>query len=327
MRAPDFWGPAPGAGGKLMSAALSPLGSVYGAITAARAKRPPEWQAPVPVICVGNAVAGGAGKTQVVIDLAARLKNASKQVHVLTRGYGGKITGTRRVDPAAHTSQDVGDEALLIADIAPVWRSADRVEGAKAAVAAGAGIIVMDDGFQNPSLLKTLSLLVIDGAYGFGNGNPMPAGPLREPASSALARADAVVVIGKEITPLGLPATLTRFDAAVRPSQDAPVVNGRKVAAFAGIGQPAKFFETLKTSGAELIGTKAFPDHHPFDQSDLAPLLARAELEGAMALTTAKDFVRLPDDLKALVTPYPVELEWEDAMALENFILGRIGLD
>lgn len=328
MRAPDFWGPGRGSPmGGFLAAVLSPLGSIYGAVTASRARRPAAWQAPVPVICIGNAVAGGAGKTQVVIDLAARLKKKSKRVHVLTRGYGGRLTGTVQVDPAGHSSIDVGDEALLIANVAPVWRSADRVEGAKAAVAAGADIILMDDGFQNPSLAKTVSLLVIDGAYGFGNGKPMPAGPLREPVSSAFARADAAVVIGKEAAPLGLPATLMRFDAAVRPSQDAPVLGNRKVVAFAGIGQPGKFFETLRAAGAELIETRAFPDHHPFARSDLAPLTALAESEGAMLLTTTKDFVRLSDDLKSRVTPFPVDLAWDEPDALENFILERVGLD
>ena len=172
MRAPDFWGPGRTSfSGRSMAALLSPLGHVYGAVTASRARRPAAWEAPVPVICVGNAVMGGAGKTQVAIDLAVRLTRAGKNPHILTRGYGGRLNGTVRVDPETHTADDVGDEALLLAEHAPVWRGADRVQDAQAACDAGAGVIVMDDGFQNPALAKTLSLLVVDGEYGFGNGS------------------------------------------------------------------------------------------------------------------------------------------------------------
>ncbi len=326
MRAPDFWGPSPGGAGRLMAALLSPLGCVYGMITASRAGRDAEWRAPVPVICVGNAVAGGAGKTQIVIDLAKRLAGKSLHPHILTRGYGGSLTGTVRVDLASHTAHDVGDEALLLADVAPVWRSADRVEGAKAAADANAGVIIMDDGFQNPSLFKTLSLLVIDGAYGFGNGKPMPAGPLREPASSAFARADACIVIG-DTSPPGLVSGRPVFTAHVRPSKEAPDLAGRDVIAFAGIGQPQKFFDTLTKAGARLVATRAFADHHPFTPSELGPLIARADQAGALPVTTTKDYVRIPADLKPRVTPYPVELAWDDADALENFILARIGLN
>lgn len=327
MKAPEFWGPGRHAlADRLMAAALTPAGWIYGAVTASRASRAPIWQAPVPVICIGNVVAGGAGKTQVCLDLAKRLGDAGQRPHLLTRGYGGTLTGTVRVDPDTHSAAEVGDEALLLAAAAPVWRSADRIAGAQAACAAGAGAIIMDDGFQNPSLGKSLSLLVVDGAYGFGNGHVMPAGPLREPVSGALGRADAVIIIGDG--DIGtLPSSLPRFRAAIRPAPDAPDVQGRPVIAFAGIGRPEKFFATLQGAGAELVRTEAFADHHPFSRGDVAPLIADAEARGAMLLTTAKDYVRMPADLKGDVTPYPVALTWEDATAWQSFILERSGLN
>ncbi len=327
MKAPEFWGPeCTTISARLLAAALSPAGWIYGTVTAARAGKAATWQAPVPVICIGNVVSGGAGKTQVCIDLARRLHDAGKTPHVLTRGYGGTLSGTVRVDPAIHGAGDVGDEALLLAAEAPVWRSADRVTGAKAACAAGAGAIIMDDGFQNPSLGKSLSVLVVDGKYGFGNGHVMPAGPLREPVSGALTRADAVVIIGEG--DIGtLPSSLPRFRAAIRPRSDAPDVDGKAVIAFAGIGRPEKFFATLQGAGADLVRTAAFADHHPFTAGDIEPLIADAKARGAMLVTTTKDAVRIPEEMRTAVTAYPVELGWDDARAWQSFILERSGLN
>lgn len=327
MKAPEFWGPERTTiSARLLAAALTPAGWIYGTVTASRASRAPIWQAPVPVICIGNVVSGGAGKTQVCIDLARRLRDAGKTPHVLTRGYGGTLSGTVRVDPEKHAAEDVGDEALLLAAEAPVWRSADRVAGAKAACTAGAGVIIMDDGFQNPSLGKSLSVLVVDGAYGFGNGHVMPAGPLREPVSGALARADAVVIVGDG--DIGtLPSSLPRFRAAIRPAPHAPDIQGRPVIAFAGIGRPEKFFDTLQGAGAELVRTEAFADHHSFTAGDVAPLIADAKARGVMLVTTSKDAVRIPGEMRADVTPYPVELGWDDARAWQSFILEQSGLN
>ncbi|MGJ3260512.1 MAG: tetraacyldisaccharide 4'-kinase [Rhodospirillales bacterium] len=328
MRAPDFWGPGRTSfSGRSMAALLSPLGHVYGAVTASRARRPAAWEAPVPVICVGNAVMGGAGKTQVAIDLAGRLTRAGKTPHILTRGYGGRFNGTVRVDPETHTADDVGDEALLLAEHAPVWRGADRVRDAQAACDAGAGVIVMDDGFQNPALAKTLNLLVVDGDYGFGNGRVFPAGPLREPVESALARAGAAVVIGGDADALGLPASLPLFRASVRPATAAAGLSGKTAIAFAGIGRPEKFFRTLADAGVTLAATHAFADHHAFRPDELKPLIAAANDAGAVLVTTAKDIVRVPGDLRTHVTPFPVQLAWEDERALESFILEQSGLN
>mgnify|MGYP000638645222 CR=1 FL=1 len=193
MRAPDFW--QPGKGG-FAAMALAPLGRVYAAAGAARRAAARPWKAPVPVICIGNLVAGGAGKTPVALDFGKRLIDSGETVHFLSRGYGGTEKGPLRIDPAIHTCQAVGDEPLLLARLAPTWIAADRRLGCQAAVAAGAGIVIMDDGFQNPTTVKDLSVIVIDGGYGFGNGRVMPAGPLREPVAAGLKRAQAVVVIG-----------------------------------------------------------------------------------------------------------------------------------
>ena len=206
MRAPEFWSGKPG----VVAALLSPIAALYAATTARRMTRHGQKLA-LPVICCGNATAGGAGKTTVALDLGERLSARGLAPHFLLRGYGGKLKGPARVDPAAHDSRAVGDEALLLAAIAPTWVSADRAAGGAAAERAGAQAIIMDDGLQNPTLEKTLSLLIIDGSYGFGNGRVIPSGPLREPVAAAAARCQAAVLVGEDETgalaqlPPGLP--------------------------------------------------------------------------------------------------------------------------
>ncbi|WNK00009.1 tetraacyldisaccharide 4'-kinase [Thalassospiraceae bacterium LMO-JJ14] len=329
MRAPDFWAAAPDAAlDKFLAAALSPLGNIYGAVTTARANRKPLWQAPVPVICVGNAVMGGAGKTQVCLDLARRLSDGNRAVHVLSRGYGGRLAGPVRVDAAFHRAGDVGDEALVLARHAPTWVGAERTQTARAATDAGAGLLIMDDGFQNPALHKDLNLLVIDGGYGFGNGRVCPAGPLRERAESAFARSDAVCIIGTPGPAVpAIPEDLPVFQARIMPDPRMASVKGKKVIAFAGIGRPEKFFDTLLEAGAEIRKTLGYPDHYQFLDRELDFLLQSAEDSGAEVVTTEKDHARLSDAYKSRIVPFPVQLEWEDAPALENFLLERIGLN
>ncbi len=318
MQAPDFW--APGNGG-VLAALLAPIGAVVGAITAARICKAPTWTAPVPVICVGNVVMGGAGKTQISRDIANRLKAQGHTPHIIMRGYGGRLTGPVQANVKHHTAADVGDEALLLARAVPTWIARRRPDAARAAVAAGADVIIMDDGFQNPSLAKTICLLVIDAGYGFGNGHVFPAGPLREQASAAFERADAVCVIGTPGPNLPtLPSTLPRFDALTIPAPSAPAIKGQKVIAFAGIGRPEKFFQTLRDAAADVIETQSFPDHHTFSDDDISACLQRANAAGAKLLTTEKDHVRLAEKYRDHVTAYPVCLKWQDADAFDAFI-------
>ena len=317
IRPPRFWD-ADGAAARL----LSPLSPLVAAATARRMARP-GWRAPAPVLCVGNATVGGAGKTTVVLDLARRLAEAGRSPHILLRGYGGAVRGVHRVaagDPAAL----VGDEALLLAAEAPTWVGADRAASARAAVAAGAGVLLMDDGLQNPGLVKDISLLVIDGGAGFGNGRVLPAGPLREPVAAAAARCAAAVLIGADRTgalavlPPGLPV----LRAALVAGEGAEALRGARVLAFAGIARPEKFFATLEELGAKLVGREAFPDHAPFHPAVLDRLLDRATRLGAIPLTTAKDAVRLDPARRARVRVLDVALAWEDVAALERLLFG-----
>ena len=267
MRAPDFWTRPSGPG-----LFLAPLGCAFAAVAGLRRRLATPWRAPVPVICVGNLVAGGAGKTPVALGLGVLLREQGRNIHFLSRGYGGRLAGPIRVDPARHTARDVGDEPLLLAELAPCWVARDRVAGAKAAIAAGAEILVMDDGFQNNAIAKSLNLLVIDGGYGFGNGRVMPAGPLREPVATGLARADAAIVmtpdsrdVAASLENAGLPVLLARL--AVLPSAER--LAGRKVVAFAGIGRPEKFFGTLEELGCILVARYGFADHHDYTVEEI----------------------------------------------------------
>lgn len=325
MRAPAFWSRPPEAPG-MAARLLSPLGLVYGLggrlrMALARPHRPG-----VPVICVGNLTAGGAGKTPTAIALIEALDARGLTPHALTRGHGGKVRGPHLVDLARDTADRVGDEPLLLAAWAPVWVARDRAAGARAAEAAGAGTIVMDDGFQNPGLARTLSLVVVDAGQGFGNGRLIPAGPLREPVARGLARADAVVLIGSEEEAA---ATLARWPAlAGRPLLRARLeplatglpLEGADVVAFAGIGRPEKFFATLRALGARLVGAHGFADHEPYAVPILRRLLAEARGADAMLVTTEKDAVRLPPAFRREVMALPVRLRWDDPAALARLL-------
>ncbi|WP_160000000.1 tetraacyldisaccharide 4'-kinase [Roseomonas sp. 18066] len=318
MRAPDFWS---GGSGGIAPLLLSPIAAIYAAATARRVAKP-GWQAPVPVICCGNATAGGSGKTVVALDLGQRLSNRGVATHFLTRGYGGKLKGPVMVDPVQHDSQAVGDEALLLAATRPTWVAGDRAAGGKAAVAANAQAIIMDDGLQNPGLVKDLSLLVVDGNFGFGNGRIIPSGPLREPVAAAAARCRAAVLIGEDETgalamlPPGLPVLRARQV----PGPEAELLAGQPVFAFCGIGNPRKFFASLQSAGAVLAGRMAYADHYPFDASDLRDLLEQAEALRAIPVTTTKDYVRIPPAFRSRVTVLTVKLEWEEPTAIESLL-------
>jgi tetraacyldisaccharide 4'-kinase len=306
MKPPDFWteGDSP------LARLLTPLGWAYAGATAWRLAHGHPWRAPVPVICVGNLTAGGAGKTPVVRDIAARLSRMGQNPAILSRGYGGRMRGPVRVDPALHSARDVGDEPLLLARDAPCWVAADRELGAKAMIAAGAGFIVMDDGLQNPSLAQDLRLIVVDGAAGFGNGRPIPAGPLRETVAAGLARADAMIVMGEDSH--GLVSRYSGILPVLRASVKNPDLAGGKLLAFAGIGRPGKFQVSLIGAGADIAEFHPFADHHFYREAELSKLTERAAKLNAKPVTTEKDWVRLSPEWQARVTPVRLVIQWQD---------------
>ena len=322
MKTPGFWYREPG----LASQMLSPIGSLYASAGRRRMDHAKPFWAGIPVICVGNLVAGGAGKTPVAIAIARHLIAAGLNPHFLSRGYGGRKSGPLRVDPAGHDAREVGDEPLLLAREAPCWIARNRPAGAKEAVADGASLLVMDDGFQNPSLHKDVSLLVIDGESGFGNGQVIPAGPLRERPVDAISRASAAILMGEDTSGVG--ALLARHDlpvigAGIAPEGDTGWLRGRPVVAFAGIARPEKFFATLIQLGANLVARFAFADHQRIPTDEFMRMVELADSAGAVLMTTTKDHVRLPAKSRQMVKSLPVSVRWEDEVALAE-ILGQV---
>ncbi len=318
MRTPEFWRRDSG-----FAALLAPLGWLYG--LGARLDRATTWRrsAPVPVISIGNVTAGGTGKTPLAIALAERLGAQGLAVHLLSRGYGGRLAGPVRVDPAAHDAADVGDEPLLLARAAPTWVARDRFAAARAAALAGAQVLLLDDGHQHYRLRRDVSLLVVDAGFWLGNGRVMPAGPLREPLGPALRRADALVVVADPgDTAAPEPKALARLPhhpaQFTVPPAAAGALRGQAVFAFAGIGRPAKFFASLRGIGALPVAEIAFADHAPYGVDQVARLLEAAAAAEAIPVTTEKDHVRLPREAQALVTPVPVRLQLADPEALDR---------
>ena len=320
MQAPKFWYQK----AALAAWALSPLGWIYGCTTAARVKKR-GLHAQVPVICVGNLNIGGTGKTPFVSDLAQRLIGAQ----IVSRGYGGRLTGPVLVDLTRHTAADVGDEPLLLAAFAPTWVAKNRAAAVEAAQASGARVILMDDGFQNATVSKDLSILVVDAKRGFGNGFCLPAGPLREPISAGLKRADLLVLIG---TPLDGATFLQRYEitipyvqANLQPLATGMTWQGARVMAFAGIGHPEKFFTSLRDVGANIIDSQSLDDHQPLTESLMVRLSARAKAASAQLVTTEKDAVRLPKSWQGQVLTLPVRLQFLDEEPLAK-VLQRLSL-
>ncbi|MCY4589752.1 MAG: tetraacyldisaccharide 4'-kinase [Alphaproteobacteria bacterium] len=319
--APEFWnrdGPT--------ARLLGPAGYVVRTVGSLRRRLVRRTSFDVPVICVGNLVVGGAGKTPVSQSIAQMLAGRGHGVALLLRGYGGRLRGPVRVAPARHSVRDVGDEALMLSRHAPVWIARNRVEGVRATERAGAGVVVMDDGFQNPALRADLNLLVIDGDYGVGNGRVMPAGPLREPVATGMARADAVVLITpdrvavSDLVPPGLPV-LRAAASAVAPTELAP---GTPVFGFAGIGRPVRFRNSLEALGLDVRGFRPFPDHYPYGREDVDRLLATAAELGAVPVTTAKDHIRLDRVAASTVACVDLDLDWQDRLALAALVEGTV---
>lgn len=322
MRAPDFWftsADKPAIWARL----LSPLAAVYAYATARRLAKGVPFKAAKPVICVGNINAGGTGKTPTAIAISQHIIARGGTPHFVTRGYGGSIVGPTKVAEQKHKASETGDEPLLLAAFAPTWVAKDRKAGVEAAVADGASVIILDDGFQNPAVHKDLSIVVIDAARGFGNGRVIPAGPLREPAEVGLARADLVVSIGSSKRPLNV--TLPHAKGRLVPLQTGMVWKDLPVLAFAGIGHPKKFFDTLRDMGAQIIHAEALSDHQPLTDALMTRLEMEAKVRKAQLVTTEKDAVRLPDRFRAKVLTVPVRLELEDWQPLDD-ALDKLGL-
>jgi len=330
MREPAFWyRPA-----SWKSHLLKPLAALYGAVAAQRLKRK-GLSAGVPVLCVGNYHGGGAGKTPTVLALAKLLREMGETPVVLSRGYRGKLRGPVRVDSAKHSATDVGDEPLMLSQSVPVVVSRDRAGGVALAKSLGATVVLMDDGFQNPAIAKDASLIVIDSVRGIGNAQVMPAGPLRAPLSAQIERTDALIVIGEDnaadgvagmIAGQGKPVLRARFKAD---ESSLAALRGKRALAFAGIGDPTRFFATLRDNGIDVASTQIFPDHHPLTPDEAANLVSEANSGGLTLVTTEKDLARLrspeglPDWARSIV-PLKVTLAFDDAAALRRFVSAQL---
>jgi tetraacyldisaccharide 4'-kinase len=330
MREPAFWYRPP----SWISGLLLPLGAVYGWIAGRRLQRQ-GVDAGIPVFCIGNYHVGGAGKTPTVLALAKLLRDLGETPVVLSRGYGGRLHGPVQVDPARHVAADVGDEPLMLARTLAVVVARDRVDGAALARSLGASVILMDDGFQNPAITKDASLIVIDGGRGLGNGKLFPAGPLRAPLPPQLARTDALIVIGDGTAASAVAAAVAAggrpvLAAHIR-ADEASVASlgGKRVLAFAGIGDPFRFFNTLRASGIEVVRERAFADHHPFSQDEIEALGAEAKRDALTLVTTEKDLARLQGSEGLLVwaleiVAFEVTLEFGDIAQLRKLVTDRL---
>jgi tetraacyldisaccharide 4'-kinase len=319
MKSPGFW-QKPNAP---LARLLAPLGWAYAEVTAWHLAHGHPWNAPVPVICIGNLTAGGAGKTPIVRDLARRLKIQGYRPGIVSRGYGGTAEGPLKVDPDLHHAALVGDEPLLLARDAPCWVTKDRAEGARAMVADGIDVILMDDGLQNPTLHKDLCIIVVDGTTGFGNGRPIPAGPLREHVAAGVARADALIITGEDGCNLG-----GIFSSQIKVLQTSVAIqNGLPagaLVAFAGIGRPEKFRTTLVSAGANVVDFQAFADHHAYSEGELTALSAKAQRLGAELVTTEKDWVRLNAGWRNKIKAIEIKVIWRDEAGIASLLDGLV---
>lgn len=315
MRTPTWW-QSRGA----ISALLWPASKLYGLGTWLDRRFTQPQRAPIPVIAIGNATAGGAGKTPTCIALASMLQAMGEVPHIISRGYGGHAHTAHRVNPAQDDAASVGDEALLLAAIAPTWVGADRLASIRAAQQAGATLVLADDALQHHKLHKDISLLVVDATYGFGNGLLMPAGPLREPLPAVWMRSDASITIGGELDRLPQP----NFTAQIAPTGDIAFLNGKRWLAFAGIAHPWKFFDTLRRCGTDLAHGEPFPDHAPYSDATITALHAQAAQHGLSLITTEKDWWRLTPDQRRDIAYLPVALQFSEPASLQAWLQERL---
>ena len=331
MREPAFWYRPPSWKANL----LRPLAALYGAVAAERLRQK-GFDAGIPVFCVGNYHAGGAGKTPAVLALTGILRDLGETPVVLSRGYGGRLRGPVMVQPQRHGAADVGDEPLMLASHVPVAVARDRIDGVALATSQGASVILMDDGFQNPAIAKDASLIVIDSDRGIGNGYVIPAGPLRAPLAPQLDRTDALIVVGRGTASNAIAARIAALpDKPVLSARIAPDpacvarLAGQRVLAFAGIGDPGRFFRTLRAAGIDVVREQTFADHHPFSTGDLDALIADAKREGLILVTTEKDLARLrhrgePPAWAQDIVSFVVTLEFDDGATLRKFLSERL---
>ncbi|MBR1600900.1 MAG: tetraacyldisaccharide 4'-kinase [Alphaproteobacteria bacterium] len=316
MKTPKYW-----QSNSLTSKFLSPFGAIYGFATQLRLRLKSPRKVSIPVICIGNITAGGTGKTPVSLSIAKLLTNEMYHPFFVSRGYGGKLQNVI-VNSKKHTAKDVGDEPLLLSKQAPVVVNANRYEAAQKAVEQGADVIIMDDGFQNPSLYKDLSFMVFDGNYGIGNGKIIPAGPLRETLENGRKRADAVIILGKDKHELAKRCDLPMFSGHTEAIQT--TINNQDVIAFAGIGHPQKFYHTLKQQGFNVVKTIDFPDHHFYTRDELENIINEAEQLNAQIYTTSKDFVKIPPLYSQDINVLEIAVVWDNPEELISFIKQKI---
>ena len=322
MRAPSFWARSDPS---LLALGLAPLGALYGALTARRMAQP-GLRVAAPVICIGNFVAGGAGKTPAAIAVAHLLREMGERVAFLSRGYGGvgRVEATA-VDPDVHRAEEVGDEPLLLARAAQCFVAPDRRIAARAAIAAGASVLVMDDGLQSPALVKDFSFALIDGGAGFGNGLCVPAGPLRAQPAMQLPFVSAIILVdGVSEASVKAHATVSSrpvLNARLEPDPAvAAALRNQRVLAFAGIGRPDKFFATLKALGARVAVARGFADHKRYTPAQIDALLTEAASLGLTPVTTQKDFVRLSPAHAQRIVALPVALAFDDSAAVRELL-------
>ncbi|MAR79232.1 MAG: tetraacyldisaccharide 4'-kinase [Rhodospirillaceae bacterium] len=314
LNRPKFWRTS-----NLLTKILTPLSFIYLVLFFSRKYLSRKRKVNIPVICIGNITAGGAGKTPVAISIAKFLISKGLKPHFLTRGYKGKLKGPILVSNK-HSSADVGDEPILLSEVAPTWVSKNKIQGAKSALKSNADLIIMDDGLQNDSIHKDLSILVIDGGYGFGNNKLIPAGPLRESVKSSLTKIDFIVYVNDPSKNVKI--DLSEFKCPILKSNIETITDNidlnKKFSAFCGIARPEKFFSSLKKIGIKLTFSKSFPDHHRYSEDEIMRLIEDSNIDNSLILTTKKDWVRIPEQAKLMVHFLDCKIKFQSIIKLES---------